>query len=263
MNALGRLARPLLFSVFLAGCGGGAPLLHPAHVLPPGHASFGGGVSGQIALRPLAAPQAPQASGPNQPSELHDLAVAPGVAPWGAGRIGFAGDNEAGITYAGHTLRVDARHAFSIGKNAAISVGLGADAVLRRSGTIGDGADASSVYGGGADIPVIIGVRSASDLYSLWFGPRLGFDIMSGRLQWGDPTMPTLYDVLAKHFYGGLTAGVRVGFRHIHLAIELDGTYHHADGSFTTAGQTTPKQVTSTNVQQISLTPSGALIITF
>jgi hypothetical protein len=258
--ALGRLVRPLLFSVFLAGCGGGAPLLHPAHVLPPGHASIGGGVSGQLALRPLAAPPT---SGPNQLSELNDLAVAPGVAPWAAGRFGFAGDNEAGLTYAGRTLRVDARHAFTIGKNAALSIGLGADAVLRRSGNTGDGADASGIYGGGADIPMLFGVRSASDLYALWVGPRVGFDIMSGRLQWGDPSMPTLFDVMAKHFYGGLTAGFRVGFRHVHLAVELDGAYHFANGSFQPAEQTTPKPASSTNVQQISLTPSGALIFTF
>jgi hypothetical protein len=67
--------------------------------------------------------------------------------------------------------------------------------------------------------------------------------------------MPVAYDVTGKHLYAGLTAGARVGFRHIHLAVELNAAYHHADGTFGSSP--------ATNVQQFSLTPAGALEATF
>jgi hypothetical protein len=215
--------------------------------------NIGAGLSGQLALRPL--PSATASGGKNEGS-LQDLSIAPGVAPWAAGRMGFAGSNEAGLTYAGRSLRLDARHAFALGRNEALSVGLGGSAVIARRP--GEGNDASSVYGGGADLPVLIGVRSASDLYAVWFGPRGGFEIMSGRLQLGDPA--SVFDVSARHFYATLTAGVRVGFRHVYLAIEVDGGYHHIDGTFQPSGKSAPA---STNVQQISLTLAGALQVSF
>jgi hypothetical protein len=241
-------------AVLLAGCGGGAPLLHPAHVLAPGQVMAGAGLSGQLAL----VPSSTAATSPNQGS-LQDLAVAPGVAPWVSGRAGIPGSNEGGLTYSGHALRVDARHAFELNRAVAISLGVGATAVLARRP--GD-SDASGVYGGGADVPLLIGVRSSSDIYAFWFGPRGGFDILSGGLQLGQSS-PVL-DVSARHFYGGLVAGLRVGFRHVHVAIELDAAYHRVDGSFRpSAASTTPTMSTSASLQQISLTPAGALEVTF
>jgi hypothetical protein len=240
--------------MLLAGCGGGAPLLHPAHVLPPGDVSVGAGVSGQLALKPLPPPTQP---GGQNAGSLQDLAVAPGVAPWISGRMGLTGGNEAGLTYAGREIRVDARHAFTLGR-VTLSAGLGASAILARRP--GDGSNASGVFGGGADVPLLIGVKSTSDIYALWFGPRAGFEIVSGRLQLGGDEA-SLFDVTARHFYGGLVAGMRVGFRHVHAAIELNAAYHRADGAFKTSG--TAGSGTSTSVQQISLTPAGALEISF
>lgn len=253
-------------ALVLAGCGGGAPLLHPAHVLPPGEVMVGGGVSGQLALRPIKATPAPSpgaASSSQDQLTLQDVALAPGVAPWGAGRVGLPGSNEGGLTYAGRTFRIDARHAFALGPRTALSVGLGAS-VMADSGL---GHQSSGVYGGGADIPVLIGFRSTGDLYAFWFGPRGGFDVISAH----DVTMeststPVLYDITGKHFYAGLTAGARVGFRHVHLAVELNAAYHAADGTLRTSPTLAmPAQgaPASTNVQQLSLTPAGALEVTF
>jgi hypothetical protein len=199
----------------------------------------------------------------NQAS-LQNLTVSPGVAPWAAGRIGFEGSNEAGLTYSGRTLRLDGRHAFLLGKgNVAISVGLGASALMAER----PGSDqAGGVFGGGADLPVLLGIRSASDLYAFWLGPRVGFEILSGRTQLTDSSgMGTLYDVSGKHFYTGLTVGARVGFRHVHLALELNAAYHHADGSYQTSpmGMTPGGAPTSSSVQQISITPAGAIVVNF
>lgn len=244
-------------------------MLHPAHVLPPGEVAIGAGVSGQLALRTL--PSTAQAGDKNAGS-LQDLGIAPGVAPWASGRMGLTGSNEVGLTYAGREIRLDGRHAFALGTGsgsgrATLSTGLGVAAVMaRRPG--GGRNDASGIFGGGADIPLLIGVKSASDIYALWFGPRAGFEIVAGRLQLGQDATSIL-DVSARHFYGGLVAGMRVGFRHVHAAIELDAGYHRVDGSFKPSAPAGPGNggsagtATSTSVQQLSLTPAGALDISF
>jgi hypothetical protein len=222
--------------------------------MPPGETMVGAGMSGQLAMEPLHFTPTPP--GVPDPSTLQALAVGPGVAPWVSGRMGLPGSNEAGLTYTGHVLRVDARHAFAIGK-AALSIGLGANAILAlRPGD----SNANGVYGGGADVPILIGVHSSSDLYAFWFGPRGGFDLLAGGLELGDAT--TTSDVHARHFYGGLVAGVRVGFRHVHLALELDAAYHHVDGTFQPT-LTPAAPSTSATLQQISLAPAGALEVTF
>ncbi|APR83310.1 Hypothetical protein A7982_08659 [Minicystis rosea] len=237
------------------GCGGGGPLLHPAHVLAPGAVSVGAGLSGQLALKPSETTTTTAANAASG-GALQDLGVAAGVAPWVSGRMGVAGDNDFGLTYSGRAIRVDGRHAFSLGKPT-LSIGLGASAIMARRP--GDGNDVSGVFGGGADLPILIGVKSPSDIYSVWFGPRAGFEILAGRLQLGQDTAAQTFDVQARHFYGMLVAGVRVGFRHVHVAIELDAGYHRVDGTFKSTGS----GETSTHVQQITLTPAGALEVSF
>jgi hypothetical protein len=222
----------------------------------------GAGVSGQLALAHLPADKLPLDQ--QNRGTLQNLTVSPGVAPWGAGRVGIVGSNEAGLTYSGRSIRVDARHAFALGK-AALSIGLGASGLLPQAPSNGN---ARGVWGGGADVPVLIGIRSTSDIVAFWFGPRGGFEIMTGQVQLSDFAGNTpLFDVDGKHFYVGLTAGIRVGFRHVHLAIELNGAYHAADGSFRPTSPAgvgvAPAPSSSSSVQQLSLTPAGALEVTF
>src|SRR5262249_14255801 len=141
------------FSFFLAGCGGGVPLLHPAHVLPPGEVRVGAGLSGQVALMPLPTTTGTAANN----AKLQQLTAAPGVAPWVGGRIGIQGDNEGGLTYSGRSLRLDGRHAFSLGAPT-LSVGLGLSAISAQRP--GEGKDGSSVFGGGFDVPILFGAKS-------------------------------------------------------------------------------------------------------
>jgi hypothetical protein len=211
-------------------------------------------MSGQLALKPLPAETSQPTAEP-----LQNLAVSPGVAPWVSARMGFEGENEGGLTWSGRTIRLDARHAFNFGPKLALSIGLGGSAVVARRPGDQDG---SSVYGGGGDVPLLFGYRSAGDILSLWIGPRAGFELFSGQYQLGDTGF---YNAQGRHFYATLVAGVRLGFRHVHVAIELDGGYHAATGTFkaTTASGTPTGASTSTNVQQITLVPAGALEVTF
>jgi len=187
----GRTLTACVFIPFVAGCAGGAPLLHPAHVLPEGTMSVGAGLSGQVALKPIA----PAATNAEEQGSLQNLGVSPGVAPWISGRLGLPGENEAGLTYSGRTIRADGRHAFSLGKPT-LSVGLGVSAIAAHPP--GSGSDPSGVYGGGLDIPVLLGVHSASDLYAFWFGPRAGFEYLAGGIQLADASAPI--EVHAEHF---------------------------------------------------------------
>lgn len=214
---------------------------------------MGAGLSGQLALSTPAA----SASDPNQAqslANLQDVAVAPGVAPWVAARVGIAGSNEAGLTYTGRSVRVDARHAFTLG-GPTLSIGIGGTVILPER----PGADAAinSVTGGGADVPILLGWTSQSEIYSIWVGPRGGFESLSGSVlappeNVGEPE--AFLDVDARHFYVGGVLGARVGFRHVHVAVELDGAYHRAEG--TLGG-------IESSLDQATITPSGALVVTF
>jgi hypothetical protein len=239
----------------MAGCGGGAPLLHPAHTLNPGDVSMGGGLSGRVALLEAEAPtgaDAEQAAA--GATSLEDLTVASAVAPWVAARIGLEGSNEGGLTYTGRAIRLDGRHAFALG-TPTLSVGLGGSVVTARRP--GRSADERSVFGGGLDVPVIIGVTSTSDIYSLWGGVRGGFEVLGGAVPAASSTpgaAPMEEELFGRHIYAGFVAGLRVGFRHVHVAVEIDGAYHFASGS-----------IGERNVafKQLSLAPAGALIVSF
>jgi hypothetical protein len=218
---------------------------------------MGAGLTGNVSVLPRSAPASSTEPGSAEESAaaalVEDLTVAPGIAPWVAGRIGIQGSNEAGLTYGGRSIRLDGRHAFTLGKPSTLSVGLGGSVVVaRRPGSGNEG----SVYGGGLDVPVLLGYTSTADIYSFWIGPRGGFEVLRGTLALAPPPggESVAEDVGARHGYVGLVAGARVGFRHVHVALELDATYHFADGE---------RGSVSMTIDQFTLTPAGALILSF
>jgi len=245
-----RLAGTVLVGSLLVGCNGGAPLLHPATVLSPGKVSVGAGMSGQIGL--LKQGGAAISKGDKGAPLLNTIATSPGVAPWAAARVGIDYDFEAGLTYTGRSARVDLRHAFKIAP-LTMSIGLGATAILPKP----QANDTYSFYGGGADLPLLFGWTSDADLYSIWFGPRVGFEMLGGRalgsefIEGGSTTQ--FSKLSGQHIYFGGLAGMRVGFRSFHAAIEVDSSYHLAHGTF---GEVDAK------ANNVSITPSGALILT-
>src|SRR4051794_18462110 len=103
----------------MIGCGGGVPLLHPAHALPAGRTAFAVGVSDRLLLGDTqhafeAALAPPPGSPPEKDSRpargaLVALAEGPAVAAFAAARIGVPGSNEAGLSYSGQAVRADLR----------------------------------------------------------------------------------------------------------------------------------------------------------
>lgn len=233
------------------GCAGAAPLMHPAHVLEPNQVTVGAGFSGRLAAAPKGFEQ--------QPEQIaEESAVAPGLAPWVAGRMGLGSGFEAGLTYSGRSFRLDGRRAFDLGLPT-LSLGLGASGLLPKRR---DDLDIR-VGGFGADLPVLIGFRSDADIFSLWLGARGGFELLRGEhalpieapapdlAATGEPENEALEGV---HLYGGGLLGFRAGFRHVYAVVEVEAVMHYADltiGSVETA------------IEQLAVSPSGALIVRF
>lgn len=241
----------VLGAAALAGCGGAAPLLHPAKVLEPGRVQVAGGVAGRLVALDRSA-LLDEASG-----VLEDVAVAPGMAPFVGARVGIDGDNEAGLAYMGRAIRLDGRHAFDLGDAWRLSVGAGASALLPRPR--GGDADLGSVYGGGGDLPVLVGWSSEADIYSVWIGPRGGFELLRGRileteLSASEAASADFVAISGTHAFVGGVLGMRVGFRSIHVALELDLAYHRAWG---TLGQR------EADVEQLGIAPASALALSF
>ncbi|MEZ4308259.1 MAG: hypothetical protein R3F14_09470 [Polyangiaceae bacterium] len=152
--------------------------------------------------------------------------MAPDVSPWVSARAGLGAGFEGGLTATSRAVRVDARHAFE-SEHFALSLGLGASAILAARPT---GEDATSVYGGGLDLPVLLGWRSRADLYAVWLGPRLGVDFLTGQLDPGEgDTQPR---VNGHHLHGGGVVGFRAGMRRLYGVLEVEVAYHHAEGTF-------------------------------
>src|SRR5580704_6396543 len=141
MNRVDGDARRLLalaLGLAVAGCGGGLPLLHPAQTLAAGDVQATAGFSGNIATAGFAnaitnAQVEATASGDtvSQPGTdptyakgaLVAASIGPGLAPFGAARVGAGAEVEGGIAYTGRAIRIDLRRSFDLSPTWALSVG--------------------------------------------------------------------------------------------------------------------------------------------
>jgi len=251
-------AQIALAAALLGGCGGGAPLLHPAHTLPESEVSFAAGTSGRLALGGLRDAErqldesAGNPSGASSASEREGFvkgavarfAVAPGVAPFVAARVGLGGHNEAGLAYTGRGLRLDARHAFEW-PSFALSLGAAGSAVLARPGDepdrhVGDEpgmdtglrtAELTSVGGYGFELPLVFGYRSDADVVRAWVGARLGLEhdgYNVALVERPDTALSTTGQ--ATRVWGGGLFGFSVGLNPIEVRAEIDAAYEQAHG---------------------------------
>jgi hypothetical protein len=270
-------------ALLLNACAGGAPLLHPAHTLPEGDVSFAAGTSGHLTLGELeraasrlddAAAIPGGASTERERSHFAEgmltrVAVAPGVAPFAAARVGLGNHNEAGLSYTGRSFRLDARHAFEW-PTLALSVGASAIGAPPRPGAEepersvedmpqnGGGlrtVDVTSLRGYGLELPVLFGYRSSADVVKLWTGLRAGFERDSANLRLvvsPDTALSTTGN--ATRWWGGGLVGFSVGLAPIEVRVELNGAYQSVHGSLLTEDGEL-----SADVAGWSLTPAMAI----
>ncbi len=269
--------------ISMPGCGGGAPLLHPAHVLPANAVSFAAGTSGRFSLGGLARAEqklddaAALPGGATTAAERRDfvagaltrLAVAPGVAPFVAARAGLGAGNEAGLSYLGRALRLDARHAFEW-PSVALSLGLAGTGALSRAGdkptreVTGQDAglrsvEVTSLRGYGLELPVVVGYRSGADVVMLWAGLRAGFERDTFDLvlvEAPDEQFGTSGE--AMRYWGGGLLGFAIGLAPIQVRVEIDAAYESAHGNLLTGGGEL-----AADVGGVSLTPAMAISAKF
>lgn len=277
-----------LGAALLGGCGGGGPLLHPAHTLKNGEVAFTAGTSGRFALgglhraeRKLDDSVAIQ-GGATTPDEraafaegaIARFAVGPGVAPFAAARVGLGQQNEAGLGWTGRAVRLDGRHAFEW-RSYALSVGLAATGALARPGDlpsdhvddpegspVGGGlrsAKLTSLSGYGVELPLLFGYRSDADVVQLWAGLRGGFerDSFEFRLvEWPDDAFGASGH--ATRFWGGGLVGFSVGLAPVEVRVEVNAAYESARGKLRLHGGDV-----SGNAAGLSLTPAMGISAKF
>ena len=260
--------RLALISAALFHCGGATPLLHPAQALGSGEVRGEAGIAARAVVGELGTTlsQATNAaaiarSQNTTPSidttyaqgALVAAAMAPDLSPVAGARVGVGAQFDGGIMYTGRGARIDLRRAFGSGAWA-LSVGLALDTAFsgRQTNALA-GVDNANLLGFGGDLPVLAGWRSTSGLYYAWFGARVGYehDTIEPRGEQTIPPPPQPAPTLSgdRVFVGGLL-GVAMGFRHVHVALELEADYATVWGSFGGV---------SARVDGLSLTPASAV----
>jgi hypothetical protein len=248
----------------LSGCGGGVPLLHPAHALPAGRTAFAVGVSDRFVLgqaRDALAeseqrtPGAPVEDARSTRGALVALAEGPTVAPYAAARVGIPGKNEAGLSYSGHSLRGDLRHAFEWDKSA-LSGGIGITGLgLGKTASEPPGTDLGGAHGIGVDLPLLIGYRSDAELISAWAGLRGSFDHWSGAVSLDQNAA---FQLDASRLALGPMVGMSVGLPPFWVSVELELDYAHVTGSLDRPGTRFEAEVNGWSAR-----PAGALVAKF
>lgn len=264
-----RRALPGFLSLCLLGCAGGSPLLHPARTLPAGDVRAQAGLSARFAAGGLstaaAAARDEAATQPIVPSTagndttyakgaLVAAAVAPGMAPFVGARVGVGSAFEGGLAYTGRGVRIDLRRGFALSDETDLSIGLGLSAPFygRDPGSLPN-VDLSKLRGYGGDVPLLVGWESMAGLYKVWAGLRGGYEHVSIENVSSDPRpgVPAGGIPLdADRFYGGGVVGLSVGFRAVHVALELQAAYESVHGTY---------DGTTGTVSGVALTPATAL----
>jgi hypothetical protein len=259
-----------LLALLLAGCGGGAPLLHPARTLAAGDIRAASGVSANVAAGSLgddlrvakdaatrdpSVPGAPGSNAAYAKGALVAAALAPGLAPFVGARVGVGNQYEGGIAHTGRAVRADMRRSFDDGK-VSFSAGLGLSAALygRQQGSDLPNVDLAALHGYGFDIPLLIGWESNGGIYKVWGGGRGGFerDVVESLRSEPKPVSlgPVPIHLDANRYWGGAVVGLATGFNHVHVAIELSAAYQVVTGNYN------ENHVT---VRGITLAPATAL----
>lgn len=269
-----RLALTLVLATpALAACAGGAPLLHSARALDQGNVAAAAGFSANVATgslgSSLAKARTEAAANPNAgitgtdstyaKGALVAAAVAPGLAPFVAARVGLGGGAEGGITYTGRGVRIDMRETWTFG---AISYSAGAGGTGYLYDHDADSplpnVDLGELHGWGFDVPLLVSWRASGGLYEAWGGVRGGYDSVTISELTSIPNAGDFgnapYALSGTRVWGGGLVGLAIGFRHVHVAIEIDAAWQHVNGSF---------NGTSASVDGLAITPGSAMWVTF
>jgi len=233
--------------IVASGCGGGVPLLIPAHAMPLGEVRATTGLSANVGMGPFARSlndarnassnpdgSAAEANATDARATLVTAAIGPGIAPVVSARVGLGANSEAGASFLGRAVRADVRHSVRLAAHWDLSAGVGGSAVVGGHESADSDVDLGRLRGGGADVPVMVGYESDGGLYAAWLGLRAGWeqvgadDVRSEVSESRYPGPPV--SLSARRLWAGGLFGFAVGFRHVHVAMELDVAYANISG---------------------------------
>ncbi len=221
---------------------------------PAGKLDVGAGFSAKLAVSESASREALADAGVDTAlvaSEGND------VAPWLNVAVGLGAGVEAGLTYTGSWLRAGGRWA-TWGEMLTLSIGAGASGKFGlsggSSGSSGTGIDAGDLTGWGADVPIVLSVRSDPDVAFAWIGARGRFFHLSGSVRESGIRLGHLD---TNQWSGGMLMGIAVGFHPVWAALEVE-----ADRAFISGDLDSPTRQ-SGEFQVWNLTPSAALLLRY
>jgi len=271
------------------GCGAGSPLLHPVHPLAPGELAGSSGVSAHFA--PPSAQRAIDRTSQASTSEraqdeqtavdgaLAQTLSTPGLAPWFSVRAGLVDTAEGGISYTGRRARADLRYAYVFDQTA-LSVGAGATGIMPAVGAdpptqpcddpdycpdpiVDDshseipGVDTGSTSGWGLDLPLLVGWRSAPELFSFWTGVRARFEQISGEIRYDTEAGPRTAHAEGDRWVFQGVIGFAVGIKPIWALFELSPAYERLSGNVNLESG-----VVGSRLEGFSFSPAIALMVT-
>ena len=144
-----------------------------------------------------------------------------------------------GPRYTGRARAGRLRRSFDVSDTLGALLGAGGSAALygRHEAASLPNVDLGRLHGWGADVPVLVGYESDGDLYMSGSGARGGWEHVDigdvdqrarERPRSGTPPIA----LSATRFWGGGLVGAAVGFRHVHVALELDASYATVTGDY-------------------------------
>lgn len=218
-NRASAILRSLLVASFLAaGCAPALPTLSGGRTTPSDRADLAIG----MAARAPALDLAPADPGT---TELLSLSGPGGVVPAGSFRVGLDDAWDLGVIVAGTGGRVEVRTGGPLGTLANYHVGAAISTGYQRSEATQSGMGAmlasAEGYRVGAFVPIGIGA-ALGGIFEGWGTLRLGAEYVNGTVgtQSGDAWI----------FRSGLALGIGVGFRRVHVLLELAVDFEHVRG---------------------------------
>jgi len=205
----------------LSGCAAALPALGGGSTTPARRGDLLLGGAARVPFGKLREP----ALAPTGESRYRRDAQASGVVPVVAARYGLAHHLDLGILVAGTTVRGELRREHVLVEDStrpSFVYGLAPFVGMVEGG----GSEGGRATRFGLDLPVTYAVEIGG-LYEVWLGIRAGAEGVRGQLG-ADGVRE---DVSAQKVYGGALFGVGLGFRRLHVLLELTAAYEQWWGS--------------------------------
>lgn len=225
-----------------AGCAPAVPVWGGATTTPKGRGDVSLGAAVRVGLGDLDPTGAPAEIAP-----YVENSQGSGVAPAGAFRYGVLDHTDVGVTVAGPLVRLDVRQELVLEEVPAKISLLGG--IGPYVGFLGGDVDGEGGTRVGVDLPLLLGIDGLS-VVQLWIGARVGVEHVFGHLDGGAGGAPALSALSATGFRIGGVFGLALGFRHLHVMVELTGGWETWSGDL---------GASPLSVSGVVLTPAFAL----